>query len=175
VTGNYDDDSGIPKIPEPKTCNYDYRLNRKKKQSVEQCELDENVKDVKIKIVYSIKENLALVREAERLICDYDAQRFINNLVEQLSLGNRNPGIGTAKNFVTLMDRGEIYFLGPGCSFIIVKKLTKEIIEEAVETFVENNAYWLKNFTISQEEFIRQYVIPEHTEHLKELDKLDNS
>ena len=38
--------------------------------------------------------NPALVREAERAGRDQDAQRSLNNLVEQLSLGNRNPGIG---------------------------------------------------------------------------------
>jgi len=39
-------------------------------------------------IVSRIKENPALVREAERARRDQDAQRSLNNLVEQLSLGN---------------------------------------------------------------------------------------
>jgi hypothetical protein len=78
---------------ELKTFDYDYRSNypKKKKQSAEQCELDENVKDRKIEIINRIKENPALVREAERAGRDQDAQRSINNLVKQISLGNRNP------------------------------------------------------------------------------------
>ena len=97
---NYNDESGIPKIPqELKTYDYDYRSNLKKKESAEQCELDENVKDVKVEIVYRIKENSALVREAERMGKDQAAQKDVNNLIEQLSLGNESPGIGTKTLF----------------------------------------------------------------------------
>ena len=44
--------------------DYDYRSNdpKKKKQSAEQCELDENGKDAKIEIVSKIKEDAGLVR-----------------------------------------------------------------------------------------------------------------
>ena len=68
--------------------DYDYPLNapKKKKQSAEQCELDENVIDGKIEIVYRIKENPALIREAERMGKDQAAQKDVNNLIEQLSL-----------------------------------------------------------------------------------------
>lgn len=38
--------------------------------------------------------NAALVRESKRMK-DQAAQRDINNLIKQLSLGNKNPGIGT--------------------------------------------------------------------------------
>ena len=89
--------------------------NSKKKQSAEQCELDENVKDAKIEIVYRIKENPALIREAERAGRDQDAQRSLNNLVEQLSLGNRNPGIGTENVFKDVYElrgknRARVYY-----------------------------------------------------------------
>ena len=93
----FDDQSAVLKkqqSQESKTYDYDYQ-SKKKKQSAEQCELDENVKDAKVEIVYRIKENPALVRKAERAGRDQDAQISINNLVEQLSLGNRNPGIET--------------------------------------------------------------------------------
>jgi hypothetical protein len=62
-------------------------------------ELDENVKERKIEIVYRIKENPALAREAQRAGRDQDAQRSLNNLVEQLALGNQNSGIGTENVF----------------------------------------------------------------------------
>ena len=53
---------------------YDYRLNnskkkkKKKKQSSEQCQLDENVKNIKVDIVYKIKENRALIRKTRNMI-----------------------------------------------------------------------------------------------------------
>lgn len=116
----FDDNSPVPKkeqAKESKTFDYDYRSNypEKKKQSAEQCELDENVKDRKIEIVYRIKENPALVREAERAGRDQDAQRSLNNLVEQLSLGNRNPGIGTENVFKDVYElrgknRARVYY-----------------------------------------------------------------
>ena len=88
---------------------------RKKKQSAEQCELDENVNDAKIEIVYRIKENPALIREAERAGRDQAAQRSLNNLVEQLSLGNPNPGIGTENVFKDVYElrgknRARVYY-----------------------------------------------------------------
>jgi hypothetical protein len=70
---------------------------KKKKKTEDQCELDENVKDAKIEIVYRIKENPALVREAEKTGKDQEAQKEINNLIEQLSLRNTNPGIGSRR------------------------------------------------------------------------------
>jgi len=89
--------------------------SKKKKQSAEQCELDENVKEGKIEIVYRIKENPALIREAQRAGLDQDAQRSLNNLVEQLSLGNRNPGIGTEHVFKDVYElrgknRARVYY-----------------------------------------------------------------
>ena len=57
------------KSQESKFSEYDLRSNapKKKKQLAEQCELDENVKDAKIEIVYKVKENPTLVREAEKM------------------------------------------------------------------------------------------------------------
>jgi hypothetical protein len=55
--------------------------------------LDENVEVKKIEIVYRIKENPALVREAQRMGKDQAAQKDVNHLIEQLSLNNKNPAI----------------------------------------------------------------------------------
>ena len=98
----FDDQCPVPenqKSQESKVSEYDYPSNapKKKKQSAEQCELDENVTDGKIKIVYRIKENPALIREAERMGKDQAAQKDVNNLIEHLSLGNDNPGIGNRR------------------------------------------------------------------------------
>lgn len=52
--------------------------------------------------------------------------------------------VGTPKNFLTLMNRHEMDFLEPGCPFIIVRKLTMEVIEKAIHAHTQDNAYWLK-------------------------------
>ena len=114
---------------------YDYRSNnpKKKKQSAEQCKLDENVKDVKVEIVYRIKENPALVREAERMGKDQAAQKDVNNLIEQLSLGNDNPGIGNRrvkglKNVSEARGRneGRVYFREKDGKIEILAKSNKD-------------------------------------------------
>ena len=52
--------------------------------------------------------------------------------------------VGTPKNFLTLMNRNEMDCLEPGCPFIIVKKLTIEVIEKVIHAHTQDNAYWLK-------------------------------
>ena len=85
--------------------------------------------------------------------------------------------IATAKNIVSLMDKEKTNFLEPGDPFIIVRKLTKEIIEEAVKAYAENDAYWLKfyHFAGEVDTAVFNTLQAEHTECLKELDELDNS
>ena len=133
----FDDDkclaSNKEQSQESKT--YDYRSNnpKKKKQSAEQCELDENVKDVKVEIVYRINKNPALVREAERMGKDQAAQKDVNNLIEQLSLGNDNPGIGNRrvkglKNVSEARGRneGRVYFREKDGKIEILAKSNKD-------------------------------------------------
>ena len=134
----FDDQYSVPKkeqLQESKTFDYDYRSNdpKKKKQSAEQCELDENVKDAKIEIVYKIKENPALVREAERMGKDLVAQKDVNHLIEQLSLGNQNPGIGNQrikglKNVSEARGRsgGRVYFREKDGKIEILAKSNKD-------------------------------------------------
>jgi hypothetical protein len=52
--------------------------------------------------------------------------------------------VGTPKNFLTLMNNHEMDFLEPGCPFIIVRKLTMEVIEKAIHAHSQDDAYWLK-------------------------------
>jgi hypothetical protein len=131
----FDDNSPVPnkeQSQESKTFDYDYRSNdpKNKKKSKDQCELDENVKAEKIEIVYRIKENSALVREAERAGRDQDAQRSLNNLIEQLSLGNQNPGIGTENVFKDVFElrgknRARVYYRKVGTKIEILAKSVK--------------------------------------------------
>ena len=85
--------------------------------------------------------------------------------------------IATAKNIVALMDKEKINFSEPGDPFIIVRKLTKGIIEEAVKAYAENDAYWLKfyHFAGKVDTAVFNKLQDEQTEYLKELDELDNS
>jgi hypothetical protein len=131
----FDDNSPVPnkeQSQESKTFDYDYRSNdpKDKKKSKDQCELNENVKVEKIEIVYRIKENPALVREAERAGRDQDAQRSLNNLIEQLSLGNQNPGIGTENVFKDVFElrgknRARVYYRKVGTKIEILAKSVK--------------------------------------------------
>lgn len=121
-----DDGNDMPQYPKAESVQetenrldkideYIATMDESSDSETEQCELDENVNDAKIEIVYRIKENPALVREAERAGRDQDAQRSLNNLVEQLSLGNRNPGIGTENVFKDIYElrgknRARVYY-----------------------------------------------------------------
>ncbi len=128
---------------ESKTFDYDYRSNdpKKKKQSAEQCELDQNVKDAKIEIVYRIKKNPALVQEAERMSKDQAAQKDVNHLIEQLSLGNNNPGIGNRRvkglknvSEARARNEGRVYFREKDGKIEILAKSNKDNQNKVIGT-----------------------------------------
>ena len=54
--------------------------------------------------------------------------------------------VGTPKNLQYLMEKDNMNFYEPGLPWIIVQKLTKEIIEEAVQAYIADKpeGYWLK-------------------------------
>ena len=52
--------------------------------------------------------------------------------------------VATQKNFLTLMDYGKSDFLSPGDPMIVVRKLTKEVVEKAIDAYAEDEAYYLK-------------------------------
>jgi len=52
--------------------------------------------------------------------------------------------VATQKNLLTLMNNEKSDFLSPGDPMIIVRKLTKEVVEKAIEAYVEDEAYYLK-------------------------------
>jgi hypothetical protein len=43
------------------------------------------------------------------------------------------------------MDNEKSDFLSPGDPMIIVRKLTKEVVEKAIEAYAEDEAYYLKS------------------------------
>ena len=52
--------------------------------------------------------------------------------------------VGTPKNILYLMDKDDMNFSEVGIPFIIVRKLTFDIIKEAIEAYAEGDAKWLK-------------------------------
>ena len=52
--------------------------------------------------------------------------------------------VATQKNLLTLMNNEKSDFLSPGDPMIIVRKLTKEVVEDAIQVYAENNGYYLK-------------------------------
>lgn len=135
-----DEDVASQEVPkkkeEKKLDNVEQSQPPKKKErskSTEQCEsVDENQnREGETKeIVHRIKENSALVREAEIAGRDLDAQRSLNNMVEQLGLGNRKPGIGTRhvfKDVYELRGRGgaRVYYREVGGRIEILAKSVK--------------------------------------------------
>ena len=51
----------------------------------------------KFEVIYRIKENPALVREAEKMGKDQRVQREVNDLIERLASENDNPGMGNKR------------------------------------------------------------------------------
>ena len=84
--------------------------------------------------------------------------------------------VATAKNIESLMEKEKMNYFEPGYPFIIVKKLTKEIITKAIEAYASDDAYWLKvcHFAGKDDTVVFNQLQTEHIEYLKELDKLDN-
>ena len=54
--------------------------------------------------------------------------------------------VGTPANLQYLMEKDKVNFYGLGLPWIIVQKMTKEIIQEAIKAYIEDkpDAYWLK-------------------------------
>ena len=75
------------------------------------------------------------------------------------------------------MDKEKMNYFEPGSPFVIVKKLTKEIITETIQAYASDDAYWLKlyHFAGKVDPSVFNHLQTEQTEYLKELDELDNS
>ena len=52
--------------------------------------------------------------------------------------------VGTPGDLLEEMDQEKTNFIKPGTPMIIVKKLTKEIITEAIQAYAANDGYWLR-------------------------------
>ena len=54
--------------------------------------------------------------------------------------------VGTPSSLQHIMEENEVNFYGPGLTWIFVKKLTKDVILEAVKAYMDDKpeGYWLK-------------------------------
>ena len=84
--------------------------------------------------------------------------------------------VETSKIIESFMYKKIINYFELSYPFIIVKKLTKEIISEAIEAYASDEAYWLKlyHFAGKIDTAVFNQLQAEHMEYLKELDELDN-
>lgn len=86
--------------------------------------------------------------------------------------------VATPKNIESLMNEEKMNYFGPGHPLIIVQQFTKDIIEETVKAYAEQeNEYWLKlyHFAENINETVFNQLQAEHIEEIKELDELNNS
>lgn len=90
--------------------------------------------------------------------------------------------IATTKNLLQKMDQEKSNFSNPSELVIVVRKLTPEIITEALEAYAEDNAFWLKlhqfasRINISMLDELKAKHIKESIEFnlLSGLDDLEN-
>lgn len=59
--------------------------------------------------------------------------------------------IATTKHLLQRMDEEKSNFSNPNELIIVVRKLTQEIITEALEAYAEDNAFWLKLHAFASE------------------------
>ena len=52
--------------------------------------------------------------------------------------------VGRPQNFLEEINQEKTNFIRPGVPIILVKKLTKKIITEAIGAYGEGDGYWLK-------------------------------
>ena len=86
--------------------------------------------------------------------------------------------LATVKNIEYLIKKEKMNYIEPGHLFVIVKELTKEIIEEAITVYTEkNNGYWLKfyQFAGNIDKSVFDKLQAKHIQYLKELNELNNS
>ena len=110
--------------------------------------------------------------------------RDVNNdnidvLVENETGYNYIVTVGTPQDLLEEMKQEKMNFVRPGTPMIIVKKLTEEIIMEAIQAYAEYEVFWLKlqHFAIEIDISILNKMEAEHREELEldDLDGLDSS
>jgi hypothetical protein len=109
---------------------------------------------------------------------DYDIKNSNIDVFVELEDGyTYTVEIATAKNLEYLMDTQKMSYLEPGYPLIIVKKLTREIIKEAITAYVEkNDGYWLKlyHFAGDIDPIVFKKLQAQHQKELDDFEELDD-
>ena len=82
--------------------------------------------------------------------------------------------VATCQNILSLMDKEKMDFSEPGCPFTIVRKLMKEVIEEAIKAYAEYDLYWLKLYHFAGDINMTAFNKLQ-AEHIEEFKEFDNS
>jgi len=116
----------------------------------------------------------------------------IDVLVEKEDGSNYIVTVGTPQDLLEEMNQEKTNFIRPGTPMIIVKKLTKEIVREAIEAYGEDDGYWLKlhhfadsidlyvlnkleaEYRKERKEFAILRVLEKLQDDINKLEKLDN-
>ncbi|MCM3133750.1 hypothetical protein M3629_13220 [Paenibacillus polysaccharolyticus] len=65
---------------------------------------------------------------------------------------------------IEFMEREDVSFIPPAQPDIIVKELTEKIIQEAIESYAEEDAFWLKI-----------YAVADHGREVFDMDKINQA
>jgi hypothetical protein len=102
--------------------------------------------------------------------------RDVNNdnidvLVEKEDGSNYIVTVGTPQDLLEKMNQEKTNFIRPGTPMIIVKKLTKEIVREAIQAYGEDDGYWLKlhHFADSIDIYVLNKLEAEYRKERKEF------
>ena len=95
----------------------------------------------------------------------------IDVLVEKVDGSSFIVTVGTPQNFLEEMSQEKTNFIRPGVPMIIVKKLIKEIVREAIGAYGEGNGYWLKlyHFADSVDIYVLNKLEAEYRKERKEF------
>jgi hypothetical protein len=167
--GNFKFDDSSPASQKLNEINSEHRsFYSDKKKSADQCELEEEINPV-VEIVYRIKDNPALIREAKIAGRDQAAQKSMNHLIDQLSLGNPNPGIGTQHLF-----KG-VYYQKIDERIEILGKSSYQMLVTIPEVFVYNSEQniWLAEVWIAEElfDYLHPFIFPDFFKEKLTIDK----
>ena len=95
----------------------------------------------------------------------------IDVLVEKVDGSSFIVTVGTPQNFLEEMSQEKTNFIRPGVPMIIVRKLTKKIVREAIGAYGEGDGYWLKlyHFADSVDIYVLNKLEAEYRKERKEF------
>jgi hypothetical protein len=83
----------------------------------------------------------------------------IDVLVENENGYKYTISVGTPQDLLEEMNQEKSNYVRPGTPRIILKKLTKEIVTEAIQAYAEDTGYWLKFYQFAVYSNIPYYRI----------------